>query len=86
MAETLCMTLRSSVAEKSSVWREEGVAATIFFMVGQKPMSSMRSASSSTRISTSRSFTSPRSMRSWRRPGVATRMSTPRESFDSWPL
>ena len=86
MEDTLCMTLRSSVAENSSVWREEGVAATTFFMVGQKPMSSMRSASSSTSTSTSRSLTTPRSMRSYSLPGVATRTSMPRSSFAICPL
>mmetsp|Transcript_17081 Transcript_17081/g.59917 ORF Transcript_17081/g.59917 Transcript_17081/m.59917 type:complete len:277 (-) Transcript_17081:275-1105(-) len=47
---------------------------------GSKPMSSMRSASSSTRCTTLRRLTRPRSTRSTRRPGVATTMSQPRSS------
>ena len=47
-------------------------------MSGMKPMSSMRSASSSTKISTCRESTFFCCMWSSRRPGVATRMSTPR--------
>ena len=74
---TLFLMDASMVAENSSVWREAGVAPMIFFMAGQKPMSSMRSASSSTSTSTSPRRTAPCSMRSTRRPGVAMRMSTP---------
>ena len=48
---------------------------------GRKPMSSMRSASSRTRIWTFLSETSPRAMRSSRRPGVATRICARRASF-----
>ena len=48
---------------------------------GRKPMSSMRSASSRTRIWTFLSETAPRSMRSSRRPGVATRICARRASF-----
>ena len=47
---------------------------------GRKPMSAMRSASSTTTISTSSRSTSRRSMRSVRRPGQATSTSTPRRS------
>ena len=50
------------------------------FTSGQKPMSSMRSASSSTRISTWERSQSRWLHRSSRRPGVATRTSTPRRS------
>ena len=42
------------VAEKNSVWRSAGSSVMIFLMVGRKPMSSMRSASSSTRMRTPR--------------------------------
>ena len=42
----------SSVAEKSIVWRLLGRRRMIFSTCGRKPMSSMRSASSSTRIAT----------------------------------
>ena len=60
-----------------------GMMASTFLMSCTKPMSSMRSASSSTKISTwLRS-----SVRCWawssRRPGVATRMSTPRRSLST---
>jgi hypothetical protein len=42
------------VAENSRFWRFLGSSARIFLMSRMKPMSSMRSASSSTRISTPR--------------------------------
>ena len=74
----------SSVAEKSSVCRVAGVRLTILRMSGKKPMSSMRSASSSTSTSTSPKRASPWLMRSTRRPGVATRMSVPRRSAAFW--
>jgi hypothetical protein len=48
--------------------------------VGMKPMSSMRSASSRTRICTLPRFTAFCPTRSSSRPGVATRISTPRFS------
>ena len=70
-------TLGSQVAVKSMVWRSEGHVATIDRIWGSKPMSSMRSASSSTRISSSLRSTLRASMRSLSRPGVAT--TTPRE-------
>ena len=47
-------------------------------MSWMKPMSSIRSASSRTNVSTDRSGTSPCDIRSRSRPGVATRMSIPR--------
>jgi len=47
---------------------------------GRNPMSAMRSASSTTTTSTWSRSTSPRSMRSVRRPGQATSTSTPRRS------
>src|SRR6266545_2684212 len=56
------------------VWRSVGSLRTIRSTCGWKPMSSIRSASSSTRIFTSSSFTSRRSTKSVRRPGVAMRM------------
>ena len=67
----------SSVAEKSIVCRSRGRRRTIRSTCGLKPMSSMRSASSSTRMRTLSSVTSLRSTRSWSRPGVATRMCAP---------
>ena len=63
------------------VWRERGSRRTIASTCGRKPMSSMRSASSRTRISICCSETSSRSLRSWRRPGVATRISAPLACF-----
>ena len=74
---TLFWMERSMVAENRSVCLSAGVAATIFFMDGQKPMSSMRSASSSTSTPTSFRWTACCSMRSMRRPGVAMSTSTP---------
>ena len=71
----------SSVAENSIVWRSLGVAAMMRSTSGRKPMSSMRSASSRTRILVFLSETAPRSMRSSRRPGVATRICARRASF-----
>ena len=70
-------TSSSNVAENSRFWRWAGSSARILRMSGRKPMSSMRSASSSTRIETWLRFT----VRCWTwsssRPGVATRISTP---------
>jgi hypothetical protein len=45
----MALTSRGQVAEKKSVWRCAGMERTIFWICGSKPMSSMRSASSSTR-------------------------------------
>ena len=69
-----------NVAEKSRFWRFTGSRARIFRMSRMKPMSSIRSASSSTRISTRE-----RSMVRWftwsrSRPGVATTISGPARS------
>ena len=47
-------------------------------------MSAMRSASSRTTTSMSATDTSPRSLRSIRRPGVAITTSTPLRSFLIW--
>ncbi|CAB3771912.1 hypothetical protein LMG29739_06150 [Paraburkholderia solisilvae] len=78
--------LPSSVAENSIVWREAGVAATIVSMSSIKPMSSMRSASSSTSICSSDRSIRPRSRWSSRRPGVATRISGFfASSINCWP-
>ena len=68
---TRCLTEVSMVAEKNSVWRSAGMAAMIFLMVGRKPMSSMRSASSRTRMRTLPRLTSCRLRKSYSRPGVA---------------
>ena len=77
IASTVPLMLGGIVAENSSVWRLLGTAFTMRRTLGQKPMSSMRSASSSTSTSTESRLTALRSMRSIRRPGVATSMSQP---------
>ena len=75
------------VAENSSVCRSCGSFATIFRMSWMKPMSSMRSASSSTNTSTPLSRTALLCTRSSRRPGVATSTSTPLSSERTcWPI
>ena len=75
---------RGIVAEKNSVWRLRGSLVTILRMSWMKPMSSMRSASSSTNTSTRSSVTARCCMRSSRRPGVATSTSTPWASVRIW--
>ncbi len=80
-----CLMLSSKVAENSRVWRFwRGSLARIFLIDGRKPMSSMRSASSSTRISMPDRSTLRRSRWSIRRPGQATSRSTPRRSTSNW--
>ena len=74
----------SQVAENSRVWRLSGVAATMVLMSSIKPMSSMRSASSSTSISRRSKSMRPARMWSIRRPGVATIRSIGRESALIW--
>ena len=64
----------SSVAEKNSVCRSAGHRATMRSTAGRKPMSSMRSASSSTSVWTWSSVKARRWSRSSSRPGVATTM------------
>ena len=49
------------VAEKNSVWRVKGMSLAMRSISGMKPMSSMRSASSMTRISTPVISSLPRS-------------------------
>ena len=66
------------VAEKKSVCRSLGSSGSIRLMSWMKPMSSIRSASSSTKKRMSESETYPCPIRSSRRPGVATSRSTPR--------
>ncbi len=77
---TRTLTPRSSVAEKSSRWPCFGVAASSRRTAGRKPRSAMWSASSSTVTSTAPRSQWPCWMRSSRRPGQATTMSTPRRS------
>ena len=69
------------VAENSRLCFFCGSTASTFLMSWMKPMSSMRSASSSTKISTWRQVERALLWWSSRRPGVATRMSTPRRSL-----
>ena len=69
-----------NVAENSSVCRSLEIFSTMRRTSGRKPISSMRSTSSSTRIFTSFRFIVRCSSRSSSRPGVATRMSMPRLS------
>ena len=66
------------VAEKNSVCRCFGSMATILLMSWMKPMSSMRSASSSTSTSILSRRSARWPTRSSRRPGVATSTSRPR--------
>mmetsp|Transcript_3344 Transcript_3344/g.8286 ORF Transcript_3344/g.8286 Transcript_3344/m.8286 type:complete len:223 (+) Transcript_3344:916-1584(+) len=70
--------LHSSVCLSGRIW------LTIFFIWGSKPMSSMRSASSSTRKDTCESLHEPSFTRSSSRPGVATTISTPTLSALTW--
>src|SRR5579872_2417049 len=72
------------VAEKNSVCRLTGNLATIFLMSLMKPISSMRSTSSSTRNSTWPSLSPLLCTRSSRRPGVATMISTPGITERTW--
>ena len=74
------LTAWSSVAENSRHCRFGGVASRMRVTAGMKPRSAMWSASSSTAISTESRRTARRSIRSMRRPGVATRTCTPRRS------
>ena len=66
------------LAARRASWPSSSVTS------GRKPMSAIWSASSSTVISTSSSWQTPRSIRSPSRPGVATRSSTPRRSASIW--
>ncbi len=80
-----CLMPSSKVAENSRVWRFcRGSLARMRLIDGRKPMSSMRSASSSTRISMPDRSTLRRSRWSSRRPGQAISRSTPRRSASSW--
>ena len=58
--------------------------STILRICGSKPMSSILSASSSARYPTRCRETLARSIRSERRPGVATKRSQPRSMSRSW--
>ncbi|MCY1176102.1 hypothetical protein D9M73_163630 [compost metagenome] len=69
------------VAENSRVCRRAGSAAKSSSNSRAKPRSSMRSASSSTRVCSWANFTAFCRYRSSSRPGVATSTSTPLRSF-----
>ncbi len=77
-------TVPSSVAENNSVWRSAGRRLMMVSISSMKPMSSMRSASSSTSVCTVLSLTRPEFRWSIRRPGVATSTSTRRDSAFNW--
>ena len=72
------------VAEKRSILRLSGTWARMSLMESTKPMFSISSASSSTTVCTSSSFTTPRFMRSISRPGVATIICTPFRRARIW--
>ena len=69
------------VAENKRLCLSRGTRASTFFTSWMKPMSNIRSASSSTRICTWPRSSMPCWCRSSRRPGVATSKSTPRLSL-----
>ena len=69
------------VAENIRFWRCLGKMAKILRISRIKPMSSMRSASSNTKISSWLNFTAFWLYRSINRPGVATNTSTPWRNF-----
>ena len=73
-----CRRRRRASPRTAGAGRAIGVLSSRAVTSGRKPMSAIWSASSSTVISMSSSEHSPFSIRSPRRPGVATRMSTPR--------
>ena len=72
------------VAENISILRSWGRYDKISSIESRKPMLSISSASSRITVCTLSSFTSPRLMRSMRRPGVATTMCTPRRNERIW--
>ena len=84
MPRASCSISSGMVAENSAVWRSRCVALAMRFTSWMKPMSSMRSASSSTSQRVSERLISPSRTRSVSRPGVATRMSTPGAILRTW--
>ena len=72
------------VAEKSKVCFLTGSNEIIFLTSWINPISSIRSASSRTKISTWAKSTKPCPTKSLSRPGVATSMSIPRRSSSIW--
>mmetsp|Transcript_37669 Transcript_37669/g.98700 ORF Transcript_37669/g.98700 Transcript_37669/m.98700 type:complete len:218 (+) Transcript_37669:288-941(+) len=72
------------VAVNKSIWYPGGTLPRALRMSGSKPISSMRSASSSVTYDTLSSLTCPKSAMSRRRPGVAMRMSQPSRHARMW--
>ena len=72
------------VAENIKVFRSSGTFSRIAFMLSVNPIFSISSASSSTTVCTPSSFTTPRLIRSIRRPGVATIICTPCRKARIW--
>ena len=75
-----------NVAENIKFCRTGGKRFKILRMSWIKPMSSILSASSSTSTSSSSNLTALWLYKSSKRPGVATRTSTPRRNFIIWGL
>ena len=73
------------VAEKNIDWRRTGSLEMIRLMSGRNPMSSIRSASSRTNISTWSRNTIPWVIRSMSRPGQAITVSAPFFRSFTWP-
>ena len=68
------------VAENITVWRTSGIRLAIVRTSPIKPISNIRSASSSTNISISLKTISPWTIKSFKRPGVAIKISQPLRS------
>ena len=84
MPAASCSISDGMVALNIRFCRRAGSLAITRLTSWTKPMSSIRSASSSTKISTPVRSTYPWPIRSFSRPGQATRMSTPRFSCSTW--
>ncbi|CDC31028.1 unknown [Faecalibacterium sp. CAG:82] len=88
MPAASCSISLGMVALNMRFWRCLGSLAITFFTSWTKPMSSIRSASSSTKISMFERSTSPCPTRSFNRPGQAMRISTPflmASTCGAWP-
>ena len=79
-----CSISLGMVALNSRFWRWAGRWRMTFFTSFTKPMSSIRSASSSTKISSRLRSTWPWPIRSFNRPGQAVSTSAPRRSASTW--
>mmetsp|Transcript_5124 Transcript_5124/g.12767 ORF Transcript_5124/g.12767 Transcript_5124/m.12767 type:complete len:204 (-) Transcript_5124:1005-1616(-) len=78
------LTQLGMVAENRKVWRVSGISCMMRSTSSSKPTASIWSASSNTQYSISSSTSERRCIRSMRRPGVPTTMSTPLRSARSW--